>query len=467
MDRIALDRFFEEHREEMLADIAALIRIPSVRGESLPGKPYGEAPAQALHAAMQIAERLGFRTVSYENYAGAIDFGDLPAQLDILAHLDVVPAGDGWSVTRPFDPVLIDGALYGRGSSDDKGPAMAALYAMYAVKSLQVPLKRNVRLILGTDEECGSSDLEYYYSREPEAPMSFSPDADFPLINVEKGRFIPCFSAQWEDSEAMPRVCSFSAGVKVNMVPDTAQAVIEGLSKEQLEAACKQNAAQTGVRYTLAEENGAVLIMAKGTSAHASLPETGCNALTALLSLVCSLPLAECRMVDCLRAVSSCFPHGDFSGRAAGIAMKDAVSGALTASLNLLSCTRTGLSGQCDCRVPCCATEENCSRNFQRHFAEQGIETDPGVFWPAHQVPEDSPFVRTLLSCYEAVTGKKGKGAAIGGITYVHHLKNGVAFGCSFPSTDNRMHGDDEFVLVDELMTAAKIFALAIEALCK
>ena len=131
------------------------------------------------------------------------------AQLDILAHLDVVPAGDGWTVTKPFEPVVKDGKIYGRGTADDKGPAVAALYAMRAVNELGIPLKKNVRLILGTDEECGSSDITHYYSVEKEAPMTFSPDASFPVINIEKGRIEGNFTAEFEPSDKLPKMVSF------------------------------------------------------------------------------------------------------------------------------------------------------------------------------------------------------------------------------------------------------------------
>lgn len=467
MDSVVLDRYFEENRTKLIEDIAALIRIPSTRGLPRPGQPYGEAPAQALSTALAIAERLGFRTTNYDNYVGTVDFGTLPARLDILAHLDVVPAGEHWTVTDPFKPKLQEGRLYGRGAADDKGPAIAVLYAMHALKSAGVPVSGNVRLILGTDEECGSSDLEYYYQKQPEAPMSFSPDADFPLINVEKGRFTPSFSTVWEESGALPRLCSVTSGVKVNMVPDTATAVVEGLSNEVVERACAESSRITGIQYQVTATGGRLEIRASGASAHASTPEKGRNALTALLSLLCELPFAECRAIECLQKVSQWFPYGDFYGNGLGIAMEDTESGALTASLNVFSLSPTGMSGQCDCRVPCCATEENSARIVEKAFLEAGLQGTVLPFWQAHRVPAHSPLVKTLLHAYETVTGEKGTCMAIGGITYVHHLKNGVAFGCAFPGTDNRMHGDDEFIDIEQLITAAKIFAVAIEALCR
>lgn len=133
------------------------------------------------------AGTFGLKPAILENKVVYVDMNDCPAQLDILAHVDVVPAGDGWSVTEPFVPLLRDGKLYGRGTCDDKGPAVAALYAMRAVRELNIPLKYNVRLILGADEETGCRDTDCYYSHFKEAPCSYSPDGEYPVINLEKG----------------------------------------------------------------------------------------------------------------------------------------------------------------------------------------------------------------------------------------------------------------------------------------
>ena len=187
MYRKQIEEYIDSHCQDMVEDIFTLCRINSEKAEAEEGKPYGAGAAEVLAAALEMMEGYGFSVRNYDNYAGTADLNNKEKQLDILAHLDVVPAGEGWQVTAPYEPVLKDGCLYGRGTADDKGPAVAALYAMRAVKDLGIPLKKNVRLILGTDEECGSSDIRHYYSMEKEAPMTFSPDAEFPVINVEKG----------------------------------------------------------------------------------------------------------------------------------------------------------------------------------------------------------------------------------------------------------------------------------------
>lgn len=465
MEQSRIEAYFAAQRQTLLDDICRVVRIKSDKGEALPGKPFGEGPVAALEEMLHLAESMGFRTKNYENYVGTVDFNTKQTQLAILAHLDVVPAGNDWTVTQPFDPVIQGGKLYGRGTSDDKGPAIVALYALKAVKDLGVSLQKNVRLIVGTDEECGSADIAYYYSKEKEDPMTFSPDASFPVINIEKARLVGTLSATFSRNETLPRVKQMDAGVKENVVHDVAKAVVEGLAPKKLAPFLRQAEEQTGAQFTVGSGKDGVEITAKGKSAHASTPEQGNNALTALLSLLAALPLAKSDGADKLCALAKLFPHGDTVGHAAGIAQADDASGALTISLNMLHVDENGMSGVFDCRAPLCATEENLQNVLQKQFETAGFSLRQD-FAPAHHVPGDTPFVRTLLKCYEQYTGRKGECMATGGGTYVHELQNGVAFGCSMPETDNRMHGADEFAVVDELLTAAKIYTQAIIDLC-
>lgn len=460
-----LDDYFQQHQEELVDAVTRLCRIPSFREEPQPGKPYGEGPAAALAEALRLSEELGFSAINYENYVGAIDLNDKPAQLNILAHLDVVPAGDEWTVTEPFTPKIVGTRLYGRGTADDKGPAVCALMAMKAVKDLNIPLSYNCRLILGCDEECGSSDIKYYFSKEPEAPMTFSPDADFPVINTEKATLHSPFAAEFLESQTLPRVLSIDCGVKVNVVPGSAHAVAEGISFEETSEYAEIVSRQTGVTFNITEEFGKIHISAKGISGHASLPHTANNALTALLKLLSDMPFASCAGFDRIQAVSRLFPHGDWAGRAAGVDMED-FSGSLTISLNMFHYTPSALDGVYDCRAPLCATNENLRDVLKAGFSGAGIEMENHSVNPGHHVAEDSVFIKTLLKCYEQYSGKKGSCVAIGGGTYVHHLKNGVAFGCADPEVDNHMHGADEFAEIPQLIMSAKIFAQAIIDLC-
>lgn len=466
MYREQIDKFIDEKKEEMLEDLKSLVRIDSQKGAGRPGKPFGEGPAAALAKGEELMSRYGLKTRNYENYVVAGDWGTGEKGLDILAHLDVVPVTDGWTVTDPFEPVVTEGKIYGRGTCDDKGPAIAALYAVRAIRELGIPLKKSVRLILGADEECGSSDLAYYYEIEKEAPCTFTPDGSFPLINLEKARLAKKFEAHFSAGIETPRVISIKAGDKENVVPAKAEAVLEGITEETLEGAAEKAAEKTDAVFLWEHRDGRIFLSVKGTAAHASTPEMGNNALTALLYLLTLLPLAKCQGHKCLASLSHMFPPKDTAGTALGINMEDEESGALTINLGVLRYEDSFLQGCFDCRAPLCATDENLTEKLRDAFFEEDMDMEAGKMTPAHHVSAHSSFVRTLLESYEKYTGIKGKPLAIGGGTYVHELERGVAFGCEMPGTDNHMHGDDEFMEVDVLLMSAKIFADAIISLC-
>lgn len=463
-----IDAYIDSKREEMLDDLCMLVKIDSQRTEAKEGMPYGEGPAKAIAAAQGLLEKYGFAVKNYDNRVVTGDFSDKEKALDVLAHLDVVPVTEDWTVTQPFEPKIVDGRIYGRGTADDKGPAIAVLYAMRAIKELGIPMNKSVRIVLGSDEECGSSDLAYYYGIEKEAPYTFTPDADFPLINIEKGRFSKSFFAEYEDNGALPKVIRFKSGSKVNVVPQTAEAVVAGLEKQVLEAAARKVTEDTGVKFVISEEaeGGAYGIHARGQAAHASTPQEGKNALTAMLQLLAELPIAASEGYSRLMGLHQMFPYSDTLGEALGIKRSEPQSGDLTMCFSVLDYTTTAVRGEFDTRLPIGCTEENTAKPVEEAFAQHRIKlADVNISEP-HCVPGDSWFVKTLLGSYERYSGVKGEPLSTGGGTYVHHLKRGVAFGCMTPDVDNHMHGDDEFMVIERLLTSAKIFADAILKIC-
>lgn len=451
----------------MIEDICTLVKIKSDREPKEGNMPFGKGPFMALQKALEIAENMGFKTKNYDNYVGTVDLNDNEKALDILAHLDVVPASDEWTVTKPYTPIIKDGKLYGRGTSDDKGPAIAALYAMKAVKDLNIPVSKNVRLILGCDEECGSSDIEHYYKIEKEAPMTFSPDGEFPVINIEKARLSSTFRAVYKEETKTPRIVEFTSGTKSNVVPGKAYASIEGFSVEEVQKYVKECEEKTKVNFKISSNDGKIEINARGTDAHASTPEKGNNALTAMLSLLTSMPFHQSEQFKKLCEIAKLYPHGDYVGEKCGVKMEDEISGALTMTLDVFKLNASGFEGTFDSRAPICANDQNLTAVLSQNIKDAGCVMDDDKMVPAHHVSGDSDFVKTLLKCYEEYSGQKGECLAIGGGTYVHELQNGVAFGCVMPGTDTNMHGDDEFAVIEELLLSAKMFTQAIADLCK
>ena len=461
-----IDAYFDGKEDELTAAVSRLAAIRSEKGDAAPGAPFGPGPARCLDEALALAAEMGMTTANYDGYVGAADLNDKDTVLHILGHLDVVNAGDGWTVTEAYEPKVVDGLLYGRGVADDKGPMVAALMAMRAVKELNVPLRHNVRIIFGTDEESGMDDLPHYYAAEPYAPYTFSPDADFPLINIEKGFYKPTFTRQWEAETALPRLVSFHGGERLNVVPNQAEAVIEGMPMNQLLPRAQVGAKITGAEFRVMPQGAdRVRIVALGKSAHAMAPEDGVNALTALLELLGVLPLADGESKNAIHALLELMPQKDTRGTGLGIAQSDELSGELTVAFSLLDINETGLTGRFDSRVPLCADDKNCRQRAEAAFARHGFTCD-GKMTPPHHTPADSPFVQTLLKCYEQYTGEKGECLAIGGGTYVHEIPGGVAFGATMPGYQTNLHGADEHIPVRDLLTAAKIYAQVIIDLC-
>ena len=460
-----IEAYFSDKKQLLVDTASRLVSIDSVEGEPAPGAPFGPGPAAALEEALSIARQWGLTAQNHEGYVGTVDLNGQSDALHLLCHLDVVAPGEGWTVTHPYSPKVVGGMIFGRGTDDDKGPAAACLLAMKAVKDLGVPLKSNCRLILGTNEESGSGDIAWYFARNPYAPATFSPDAGFPVINTEKGGFKPAFSKSWPAQEQLPRLRWLHGGFRINVLPGDASAAVEGLTMYDIQPYARDITARTGIMFTFAHEDGLTVIRAKGEGSHAAWPDGGNNAITGLLSLLCALPLADGPCKEALKDLNALLPHGDYLGRALGIAQEEPVAGPLTVAFTLLEVTDTGLGGRFDSRVPLCATEENCLQVAKAAFEARGF-TFEGEQDQPHHTPADSSFVQLLLQRYEEYSGLKGECLSTGGGTYVHDIPGGVAFGCTLPGFEPHAHGADERVRISDLMLSAKLFTHIIIDLC-
>jgi len=454
-----IEEYFSEHRDEMLECIAELVAIPSVRGEALDGKPFGEKPFEALSCALKMADGFGFKTENHDGYVGTVDMGDGEPELGILAHLDVVPAGDGWH-TEPFRMTVDGDKILGRGVSDDKGPAVCALFAMKAVKDLGLPVAKNCRLILGTDEECGSSDIAHYFKTAKPAKYTFTPDANFPVTNGEKGRFAKKFFKTVDFADEEKTVASIKAGVAANAVPSFAEAEIKGVAPSEIEKAIKLSE-HTGADFEIDGNR----IVCNGTSAHASLPENGNNPITALFEFLSHIDFGE-KTDGFIKSLVVLFPHGKYNGEAFGVDMTDNL-GRLTLTLDIVCFDGESFEGTFDTRTPMSATEENCAKKIKSELEKNGFEIENTDMIKPHYVDENSDFVQSLLSAYEMYSGDKGECISMGGGTYVHNIENGVAFGAISRDLQTNMHGADEFMPIEDLLTAAKIFTQVIVNVCK
>jgi len=424
--------------------------------------PFGENVRRALDLALSDAARMGFETRNVDGYAGEISLGRGEQTMGMLAHLDIVPAGDGWT-HDPFGCERENGRVYGRGVQDDKGPAVAALYAMRAVKEAGIPLKDGVRLILGTDEESGMRGLKYYREKVKMPDYGFSPDADYPLINIEKGGINILLSA-FSDGEADSDIPIYEmrAGQRVNVVPGTACAVVgtEKVSAAELER--RLGALDFETHVTPAGE-GRARIEAVGVSAHASLPHLGVNAAGLLFRALAAIG-AGGGIAPAVAALAEKFgTEGD--GASAGIKTDDAECGPLTCNVGLLRFDGRRLEVTLDIRWPLATSEEKILGQMGMALSGTPLSLRRLGGHGVHYVPKDHKVVRGLLEVYHDVTGLPAYPIAIGGGTYSRMMPNTVAFGICFPGDVDTCHMPDEFIDWEKFILSVKIFAHAIEKL--
>ena len=467
MPNMDIIRYFDIHEDELVEDIFAVCRVNSERTAAEEGAPYGAGPRAALQKALEICRKYGFDAEIHGDRVLVAEYGEGEPALGILAHLDVVPAGTGWTKADPYDPVREGDMLYGRGVADDKGPAMASLYALRAVKELGIKLGKKVQLLLGSCEETGSDDIRWYLENRKMPPMVFTPDGDFPVANVEKGRAVVTVTAPACEPPMGMYVVSMQGGTVANAVPGTAEAVVRFVSKETMEAAISYNSFN-GALYEFEKLSDLdTRITCNGVAAHASLPEEGENAVTALLSLLMALPLAECAGHDALAALCDAIPYGDLYGETFGGFCEDDVSGKLTVNLGTLSYSvEEGLNAVIDMRVPVCGDSPAIRDRLAEKIGSAAEVTLKGFSKP-HIVPSDSKFVKGLMAIYKDYTGLDGEPMSMGGGTYVHNIDGGVAFGCTMPGRRPHMHEPDENMSVSDLKLAGAMFAEAILTFCR
>jgi len=456
-----IDEWFDANSGDMIADLGKLIEINSVRTKSEDGAPYGIESRAVLTLAQSMLESRGFNVSVFEDMMIIAEHGPSPALMGILAHLDIVAGGEGWDCD-PLKLIEKDGNLYGRGVIDNKGPSIAAMYALYCARDLFPHFTHGVQVILGSGEETGFDDISQYLKKNTAPPNVFTPDAEYPVVNTEKGRFMPVFGAQWEKDTSLPRVLSINGGKTPNVVPNHADATVSGLSQDDVSKFCVEYTEKTGVTITAVPEGADIKITAEGTASHASMPERGNNAQTALIEMLAVMPFAQSKSFEYIRSLNRLFPHGDNHGSALKIDMTDDIAGRITVNFGVLRFSELEFSGNFDSRTPICADDVDLIGMTKSALKSEGIDVSYIDIKKSHHTPEDTPFVQKLLNLYEEYTGKPGKCISMGGLTYAHDIPGGVAFGCAMPGDNNRAHGVNEFIRVDQLITSAKMFTQAI-----
>ncbi|CAM3765801.1 dipeptidase PepV [Mesobacillus zeae] len=471
MEQIHWNDEAAKRKEALIKDAQELLRIKSVLDEenATAEAPLGEGVKKALDHMLELGKKDGFTVKNVGNLAGHIEFGEGEEIVGILCHVDVVPEGDGWS-SDPYGAEIRDGKIFARGAIDDKGPTMAAYYAMKMVKELGVPLKKRVRMILGTDEESNWRCVDHYFKHEEMPKMGFAPDADFPIIYAEKGiaDFDLVQNAEVSgETRHDAKVIEFSSGRRYNMVPDFATAALEVVEGQtELVQKFEEYKKEFALEGKCHVDRGVLVIELEGISAHGMEPDNGKNAGLYMAAFLSGLNIDE-KAKNYFKFVAENL-NGDSRGRTFGIAYSDEITGDLTINTGILSYSaenggRLGLN----MRYPVTTDLDKTMESLKEAIGKNRFKVENFSNSNPHHVDEDDFLIRTLKKVYEEQTGEKAELLSIGGGTYARSLKSGVAFGPLFPGRPDIAHQKDEYIIIEDMLKATAIYGQAILELAR
>ncbi len=432
------------YQDDIMNDLNELIKIRSVSSTDK------AAASQALEFILRRAEEMGFKTKNIDGIAGHAEYGEGEKIAAVLAHVDVVAAGDGWS-TEPYQLTEKDGRLYGRGVVDDKGPAVAALYCLKALKDSGIVPNKRIRVIFGAAEEIGMHDMEKYFSVEEKPDMAFTPDSEYGICCCEKGILHIEVSAPTHDGTILT---SLKAGTAINAVPSKAYALIDCTENEdhQLRRFADARKGEYDFIYTM----DGLGISATGKAAHASVPDEGLNAATHLIRILAAnfgqLVLGSvCSFIDDAVGLET-------DGTSLGIACSDKISGALTVNLGMIDISENNAKAYLDIRYPVTADCDEIITKISERAAYDGLVTKVTDHELPLNVSKELPIINILKQSYKEITGEEAEIYSTGGGTYARTLGNrGVAFGPVFKGDNAKIHEADESIGKENFLKHAQI----------
>lgn len=432
-----------ENRRDMIESIKAAVRINSVMDENTATEsmPFGKGVDESLRKTLEIAESLGFKTVYKDGYYGYAEIGEGEELIGILGHIDVVPIGDEskWKFP-PFSATEEDGYIYGRGTQDDKGPTIAAMYAVKALLDAGVKFGKRVRFIIGGDEENLWRCIAKYTENGEEIPsMGFTPDSSFPVTNAEKS--LVQFYLRGKGSKDL----SLNISGALNAVP--------GVANYTGELADKLAEKLDELKFEYEKDGESITVI--GKRVHAASADKGVNAIERLCKALYEIGVKD----DVVRFVAEL---SDSVGSKILPNCVDDVSGTLTLNLGELIINEKESKIGFDSRVPVKFTIEDLENAVKENAANYGLEFEEFDRLKSLYVPADSELIKTLVSVYEQETGLEGTPKSSGGATYAKAIDNCVAFGAMFPFDEKTEHQENERVNIKNMIKATEIYALSV-----
>lgn len=458
----SIDNKVLEMKETIIENVRESIRIKSVQCDSQLNAPFGEGVKAALEHALKLSKYMGFKAVNLNDMIGYAEYGDGDEIIAVLGHLDVVPEGEGWTYP-PFGAEIHKGKIYGRGTLDDKGPTIGALFALKAIVDLELPISKRVRIIFGTNEENDSKGIKHYVENDEIPAAGFTPDAEYPIINAEKGIITFTLRKRFQDKDS--KLILINGGTAPNVVPAEAEArvILNKNEKKLLDELIKINGFKIEVYEDVKPDE--FIIKSYGKSAHGSVPHEGKNAISQLIKLLSKLGF-QTELKVLLELLEKYFSN-DTSGVSLDINMKDDISGKLTVNLGTINGDCNEVKVRVNIRYPVTKDYNEIMAKIQESILDMEANLENIKHKSPLYIPPSSELIQKLQKVYKEKTGEDATLLAIGGGTYAKSMKNIVAFGPIFPNEDCTIHEPDEYISIDSLIKNVQIMASAIYELAK
>ncbi len=442
-----IDLSVENIKDDLIKSIQEIIKIPSVISDSTDEFPFGENIDNALRNTLELCKSLGFKTHYKDGYYGYAEIGQGDEMIGILGHLDVVPEGEisDWK-HDPYGAIIEDNKLYGRGTQDDKGPTIAAIYAVKALMNLDVKFNKRIRFIFGTDEENLWGGISKYVENEEIPSYGFTPDSVFPMINAEKGLLqanIKCSNSS---------NIKLSGGNAYNAVPDRIT-----YSGDNLEALSNE-LNRLNFQYT-SDVNSLTVI---GKASHACNPHYGINAISRLCIALNNIGLKSNSIEFIANIIGETYNGDNILPNC-----EDEASGKLTLNVGKINIDANTEQLGLDIRIPVTVEKEKVVNALKEKLSKYNLEYEEYDYLKSIYIPADHFLIKTLQKVYEEETGLDSTPLSSGGATYARAIDNCVAFGSVFPNKAKVEHQANEYIEIEDLIKSTKIYAKAVYELTK
>ncbi|MFP4457476.1 MAG: dipeptidase PepV [Clostridia bacterium] len=464
-----LDKLIDSYENEIVEKIQRLVKIKSVREKPVGEMPFGQGVQKALEEALKISEEMGFETKNIDNYVGEATYGTGDKEIALIAHLDVVPEGNGWT-NPPYSATYKDGVIYGRGVSDNKGPAIMALFAVKALIDSGEPINKKLKVLFGTNEESGMEDLKYYAKNVKTPDLSLVPDASFPVVKGEKGimtfKFQTIFKQKLLTEDI--RVVSGSAGNAVNSVPDYAELTLEADDLSLIRNIVENFNNNNDDTIETEIDGNKIKLVARGVSAHGSRPETGRNAMSILFDSL--KPIIETSNQNIAKFIKFYNDKIAFNhhGENVGCGFEDEQSGKLAFNPGLMSIVENAIEVSVNIRFPITYTAHQIYDGMRGEIIDIPVTLIEGSDSEPYYYPDDHPVIKGLMDVYKDYTNdNESEPLVLGGGTYSRVIENSITFGPGFSWSQSNAHKPDEQAKVEDILLATKIYAAALYRLTR